>query len=136
MVGLSRLSDGWAYYEIRKPENFYNLFEPETKQVFVVDDAFGSTEFHPDLAKEWESELDIILGKLDKTHWLIWTSRAEPLKKAISRMRLQGKAQSFPEPAKIIIDAKDLTPKEKALILYRHAKNAKLSPNEKRPRKI
>ena len=39
-------------------------------------------------------------------------------------MRLQGKAETFPEPSSIMVDAGNLTRTEKAMILYRHAKAA------------
>lgn len=127
MIGLVKLGENWQYIEVKKPEEFSRLYDEKEKQIFLVDDAFGSTEFYAHMAREWEGDMDLVLSRVNPTHWLIWTSRSEPLKKAISKMHLQGKASKFPEPAKIIVDAKELSKREKALILYRHAKNAGLS---------
>ena len=46
-------------------------------------------------------------------------------------MHLQGRAEKFPDPGEMIVDAASLTPNERALILYRHAKSAKLESEAK-----
>jgi hypothetical protein len=46
-------------------------------------------------------------------------------------MHLQGKAERFPQPAEVLVDAADLSETERALILYRHAKSANLAPETK-----
>jgi len=99
----------------------------DRRQIFIADDAFGSTEFRPDIAQTWAADLDSIIRALGKKHWFIWTSRPAPLNLALKRMHLQGKAEDFPKPAKILVDASNLTLEEKVLILYRHAKAAGLS---------
>jgi hypothetical protein len=65
---------------------------------------------------------------LDKRHWLIWTSRQYILERALHKLDLQERAAHFPKPAAVLVDSFDLTIKEKALILYRHAKAANLPP--------
>ncbi len=122
MIGLSRLSIGWEAYECLLPSDFYQLFSNENQQIFIADDAFGSTEYDPARSSEWSFNLDRILRRLDHNHWLIWTARKHILEIALQRMRLQGKGENFPDPGSIIINASSLTKTEKAMILYRHAK--------------
>ena len=124
MVGLSKLSIGWDAYECLRPNDFFQLLSNERPQIFIADDAFGSTEYDPARSSEWSLNLDRILRRLDHKHWLIWTARKHILEIALQRMRLQGKGEKFPEPGSIIIDAGNLTKIEKAMILYRHAKAA------------
>jgi len=124
MIGLSRLSIGWDAYECLSPSDFFQLFSNENQQIFIADDAFGSTEYDPASSSKWSLNLDRILRRLDHNHWLIWTARKHILEIALQRMRLQGKGENFPEPGSIIINAGSLTKTEKAMILYRHAKAA------------
>jgi hypothetical protein len=124
MIGLSRLSIGWDAHECLLPNDFFQLFSNERHQIFIADDAFGSTEYDPARTNEWSHNLDRILRRLDHNHWLIWTARNHILEIALQSMRLQGKGETFPEPGSIIIDAGSLTKTEKAMILYRHAKAA------------
>jgi hypothetical protein len=122
IIGLAKLGEGWGSYECRRPDDFLQLRGKESAQVFIPDDAFGSTEYRPDAAQAWAADLDSILRALDKKHWLVWTSRPAPLHAALERMHLQGKARDFPKPGEVLVDASELTTEEKALILYRHAK--------------
>ena len=41
---------------------------PDRPQVFIADDAFGSTEYQPDAAERWAVDLDRILRALDANH--------------------------------------------------------------------
>lgn len=127
IIGLAKLGEGWECYECRKPDDFLQVMRSDRRQIFIADDAFGSTEFRPDIAQTWAADLDNILRALGKKHWFIWTSRPAQLNLALKRMHLQGKAEDFPKPAKILVDASTLTQEEKVLILYRHAKAAGLS---------
>lgn len=137
MIGLAKHSQGWDYYECRSPEDFFAALkksraerDAERHQVFVADDAFGSTEYRVELAQAWGSDLEHILNALDKRHWFIWTSRPAPLAFALSKMHLQGKAEMFPRNAEIFVDASELNLEDRGLILYRHAKAANLNPTE------
>ena len=132
IIGLGKLGEGWACYECRGPDDFFRMkAHHEQSQVFIADDAFGSTEFRPDAAQEWAADLEVILRSLGKRTWLIWTSRPAPLHMALNRMHLQGASRHFPEPGEVLVDASQLTIEEKALILYRHAKAASLSERKK-----
>jgi hypothetical protein len=131
IIGLAKLGEGWGCYECQKPDDFLQMKGKDPTQVFIADDAFGTTEYVPDIAHLWASNLDSILRSLDAKRWLIWTSRPAPFKTALQRMHLQGKAQNFPKPAEVLVDAGQLTDIEKSLILYRHAKAGGLEQNAK-----
>lgn len=118
---------GWEVVNCRGPGDFDRAFERGRAQVYVADDAFGSTEYRPQVAEEWAQALPDVLQRVDKRHWLIWTSRSEPLRTALECLHLQGRAEGFPEPAKVLVNAGALTVAEKAMMLYRHARAAGLS---------
>jgi len=126
IILLNKVLDGWEAYDCRDPRDFFSVYNPEKKQIFFADDAFGSTEYRPDLTDEWSKQLHKILRKLNKHHWFIWTSRSHILKIALERMHLQDKAERFPYPGDVIVDISDFSFEEKALILYRHAEIANL----------
>ncbi len=126
IIALARAADGWDVIDCRTPEDLERMFERERPQVFVADDAFGSTEYRPDLAEEWAARLPSILRRVDRCHWLAWTSRSAPLRAGLTRLHLQGAAERFPDPSKVLVDAARLTRDEKALMLYRHCKASEL----------
>jgi hypothetical protein len=130
MIGLAKLGTGWECYECRHPDDVLKLRGSEPR-VFIADDAFGTTEYRPEIAQAWAADLDAILRVVDERHWLIWTSRPAPLHLALQRMHLQGRGEKFPQPGEVLVDAKQLTILERALILYRHAKAVGLEPEAK-----
>jgi hypothetical protein len=129
MVALARFADGWEAFECRGPDDFFKTYDKDKPQVFVADDAFGSTEYRPELAASWAQDLDRLLRATDHRHWLCLTSRPGPLNEGLERLHLQDEAEHFPEPAQVQVDASSLTEQERALILYRHAKAAGLAPD-------
>jgi hypothetical protein len=71
--------------------------------------------------------MERILRALDERHWLIWTSRPAPLRAGLGRLHRERGAERFPAPAEVLVDASELDPGEKTLILFRHAKAADLT---------
>jgi hypothetical protein len=126
MVALARLASGWEAFECRRPDDFFAMYDRERSQIFVADDAFGSTEYRPELAMAWAADLDKIIRATDHRHHVVWTSRPAPLKAALEQLYLQAEARAFPEPAQVQVRTEALDDIEKALILYRHAKVARL----------
>lgn len=132
MIGLAKISEGWRCLECSEPkEVLTHIGDRDTPTIFIADDAFGTTEYKPSNAFAWAQELDSILRAVDSTHWLVWTSRPAPLHEALEKMHLQGKAERFPSPGKVVVDASSLSTTEKIMILFRHAKNAGLGEAEK-----
>jgi hypothetical protein len=122
MLALAQLTDGWDAHECTRPDQVWSAFDPERRQVFVADDAFGSTEYRADAAELWARELGRILAALDDRHWLIWTSRPAPLKAGLRRVQREQGSEHFPAPGEVLVDAGELDLAEKTLILFRHAK--------------
>jgi hypothetical protein len=126
MIALAQQTCGWEAHECTSPEAVFRAFDPRRAQVFIADDAFGSTEYRPDAAERWARAIERLLRSLDERHWLIWTSRPAPLRAALRRLHRERGAERFPAPAKVLVDASDLDIAEKTLILFRHAKAAQL----------
>jgi conflict system STAND superfamily ATPase len=126
MVALAKMTDGWEAHECTSPDEMLASLDPAAAQVFVADDAFGSTEYRPDSAEHWARAMERLLGVLDDRHWLIWTSRPAPLHAALGRLHQERGAERFPAPARVLVDASILDIEEKVLILFRHAKAAEL----------
>jgi hypothetical protein len=126
MIALAQMTAGWEAYECVRPEDLWRSFDPGRAQVFVADDAFGSTEYRPDAAERWAREMERILRALDDRHWLIWTSRPAPLRAGLGRLHRERGAERFPAPGEVLVDASALDVAEKTLILFRHAKSTEL----------
>ena len=127
MLALTQLTAGWEVHECSSPDALWAAFARGRRQVFIADDAFGSTEYRPDAAERWARALGRLLGELDGEHWLIWTSRPAPLKAGLERVRRERGSERFPAPGEVLVDASDLDLEEKTLILYRHAKSRRAS---------
>jgi len=123
MLALACLTDGWEAYQCNDPEQVWRVFDRGRRQVFIADDAFGSTEYRPDAAERWARGLGRLLEMLDPQHWLIWTSRPAPLKAGLRRVQRESGAERFPAPGEVLVDAGDLDLADKTLILFRHAKD-------------
>jgi hypothetical protein len=131
MLGLAQMTGGWEVHECSSPDRLWDAFARGRRQLFIVDDAFGSTEYRPDGAEQWAQALGRLLEELDDDHWLIWTSRPAPLKAGLGRVRRERGSERFPAPGDVLVDASDLDLAEKTLILYRHVK-ARRAPSAAR----
>lgn len=127
MIALAKAVENWDVVSCTGPPDFERAYQRDADQIFVADDAFGSTEYRPDRADEWATAMADIIRRLDRRHWLAWTSRSEPLRRGLETLHFQDEAEDFPDPAKVLVDASALTVPEKTLMLYRHAKAAELS---------
>ena len=65
MLGLVRLCQGWEVHECSDPEQLWRVFRRDRRQMFIADDAFGSTEYRADAAERWARDLDRILKHMD-----------------------------------------------------------------------
>jgi hypothetical protein len=124
IVALTRHLLGWEVIDCRHPSDVYRMYEREHHQVFLADDAFGSTEYRPEIATEWAAVLEQLMSMMDRHHWLVWTSRPAPLREGLRQLHLQGAASTFPTPQEVEVDASKLSLAEKSQMLYRHARAA------------
>jgi len=131
MLGLALLTQGWEVHETTRPEQVEARFDRSRPQLFIADDAFGSTEYRPDSAERWANNLDRILRATDEQHWLVWTSRPAPLRAGLRRLHRERGGEHFPQPAAVQVDASALGVEEKTLILFRHARAAGLTPERR-----
>jgi len=131
VIALAQLSRDWEAIECRSPQDLLKTFHKDRRQVFVVDDFFGRTEYDPSRVSIWQADLPHILHRLDSQHWLILTSRAHLLEMAKANLDVAGLNDQFPILGEVIVNAGKLTNDEKARILYRHAKAAQLSDEAK-----
>jgi hypothetical protein len=127
MLALAKLTEGWEAHECRQPDELWRRFSHDRAQLFIADDAFGSTEYRPDAAERWALELDRVLRSMDDRHWLIWTSRPGPLKAGLGRIHREHGVERFPQPAEVRVDAAELDLEEKTSILFRHARSRPLT---------
>ena len=134
MLGLALLTEGWEVHECTRPEQVEERFDRSRPQLFIADDAFGSTEYRADAAERWAANLDRILSATDEHHWLVWTSRPAPLRAGLRRLHRERGGERFPQPAAVQVDASALGVEEKTLILFRHARAANLDQRAPRAR--
>jgi hypothetical protein len=113
-LGLAQLTDGWEVHDCTDPDQVWRAFDPNRRQLFLADDAFGSTEYRPDAAERWARALGRLLLMLDADHWLIWTSRPAPLKAGLRRVQSEHGAERFPAPGEVLVDADPLPAREGA----------------------
>ncbi|MGH7249951.1 MAG: hypothetical protein ACREGC_03170, partial [Minisyncoccia bacterium] len=131
MIALAQISQGWRAVVCDDPKEVFETVDASTSQIFIADDAFGRTEYDPARGSKWETQLERIFRRLDQNHWLVWTSRKHILERACRQLDLQGSAANFPNPGAILVNASKLVKREKALILYRHARAARLEEEAK-----
>jgi len=126
MISLAQILLGWQAIDCDSSSDFFTAFDENRPQIFVVDDAFGRTEYDVTMGRKWERDLGKVLFKIDENHWILLTTRKHILVRALKELDLSGRARSFPQPAEVVVTADDLSLEEKACILYRHARAAGL----------
>ena len=131
MIAAVMLAQKWQAVDCDKPEDFFGAYANDRDQIFIADDAFGTTEYDVNRGSEWARQLHKVIPKLDKRHWLVWTSRMHILQQALQEMSLQGSASKFPDHKEVLVKANRIEGNERALMLYRHARAANLDEGAK-----
>ncbi len=90
----------------------------DDRQLFWLDDAFGSTRFDPALAQAWIRAIPSIKAALAHGSMFVLTSRGYVFQSARSSL----KTGAFPllNQAQVVVDVSDLTTDERCQILYNH----------------
>jgi hypothetical protein len=131
MIAAVMLAQKYQAVDCDKPEDFFSAYANDRDQIFIADDAFGTTEYDVNRGSEWGRQLHKVIPKLDKRHWLVWTSRMHILQQALQEMSLQGSASKFPDHKEVLVKANRIESNERALMLYRHARVANLDEGAK-----
>ena len=104
-----------------RPEQLWERYDADRPQIFIADDAFGSTSTGR-RRRALGLELAERARRLDERHWLVWTSRPAPLRAGLARVHREHGVERFPQPAEVQVDAADLDVGERAAMLFRHAR--------------
>lgn len=99
-------------------EDLQHRWNPDERQLFWLDDAFGATQIDRSLARSWTTALPRIEGALDSGSRFVLTSRDYVFQAA----RPYLKPGSFPllNESQVVVSVSDLTIAERRQILYNH----------------
>lgn len=102
---------------------FPDRWNPDEKQLFWLDDAFGATQFDRYLAGSWQRMTPSVLAAIDRGCKFVLTTRDYILRAAWPHL----KPGAFPllEGARVVVDVTDLTRDERRQILYNHLKHGR-----------
>ena len=97
-------------------------WNPDERQLFWLDDAFGTTQFTPSLANNWQRITSKVKSAIDTGSKFVLTTRSYIYRHALRQL----KAGTFPlDLAEVEVDVADLTPSERRQILYNHLKHGR-----------
>lgn len=107
-------------------EQLTDRWNPEEKQLFWLDDAFGATQFDRSLAADWATQIPRITSAMGRGSKFVITSRDYIYNAARGYL----KRGSFPllNEAQVVIDVSVLSPAERRQILYNHLRHGR-QPN-------
>jgi hypothetical protein len=112
---------GCSTVKIRHPDEFVQHWNPnEPRQFFWCDDAFGTTQYQPQMVYDWNLALRHVKAAIKKGARFLFTSRDYIYNAA----RFDLKVGEFPllQSSQVVIDVQRLTQEEKDQILYNHIK--------------
>ena len=115
-------ADIWGSLTVRatSPSDVRAHLNPNERQFFWIDDAWGSTQYQKHSIEAWNQLLPLIQGAVQRGTRFLLTSRDYIWKAA--RHDLKTQALPLLERSKVIINVQDLSPRERAQILYNHLK--------------
>lgn len=115
-------SDMWdcATIKVTSPERLEKHLDPEGKQFFWIDDAWGSTQYQRERTEPWNQVFSLMQGAMKRGTRFLITSRDYIWQAARKELKLQ--ALPVLTKSQVIINVHELTVEEKARILYNHIK--------------
>ena len=119
-------ADEWDLQTLNlsNPRDFSGLWNPDDPgQFFRVDDAFGSTQYEPGRALEWNHLFPQLETAIDKGARVVFTSRDYIFKVALNHLKTS--AFDLLTRRGMQINIEDLTETERQMILYNHLKCGK-----------
>lgn len=124
-----------AVVKIDSPSDIQDRWNPDERQLFWLDDAFGVTQFDRSLAWSWTTSTQRVRSAIKGGSMFLLTCRDYVFQAAYSYL----KPGSFPlfNEAQVVVDVADLTLSERRQILYNHLRHgrqpdtflARLQPN-------
>ena len=125
--------DKWGSFtaKILNAEAFVRHWNPhEPAQFFWVDDAFGATQYQPDLAAAWNRSWPHVSAAIRRGARILFTSRDYVYRAARPNLKISA----FPliNESQVVIDVQHLSPSERRQILYNHIKLGRQTPAFKR----
>jgi hypothetical protein len=116
-----------AVVKLDSAAEFQERWNPNERQLFWLDDAFGATQFDATAARAWTAALPRISSAIQGGSKVVLTSRDYIFNAARSHL----KPGSFPlfEEAKVVVNVRDLELSERRQILFNHLRHG-TQPNE------
>ncbi len=125
-------ADRWkcAVVKATSPESLEPRIDPDAKQFFWIDDAFGSTQFQHDRIERWNQLFPLMQAALTNGSKFLITSRDYIWVPARKELKLSA----FPSlrSSQVVIYTQQLSAAEKERILYNHIKLGDQPPDFKR----
>ena len=109
---------GCSTVKARDADDFVKHFNPNEKQLFWVDDAFGPTQLDWSSAVNWSRTFPHVNAAIHKGTKVIFTSRDYVFRAA--RRHLKESALPIMKGAQVVIHVENLTTDEREQILYNH----------------
>ncbi|MEE9691946.1 hypothetical protein [Aeromonas hydrophila] len=111
---------GCSTIKIRDADDFVQHFNPNEKQLFWVDDAFGPTQIDFGSAINWSRTFPHVNAAIHKGAKVIFTSRDYVYKSA--KRHLKESALPVMKESQVVIHVESLSKEEREQILYNHIK--------------
>lgn len=121
---------GCSTIKVRDADDFVKHFNPEEKQLFWVDDAFGPTQIDFVSALNWSKTFPHVNAAIHKGAKIIFTSRDYVYKSA--RKYLKESALPVINESQVVIHVENLTKDEREQILYNHIRLGNQGNNYKK----
>ncbi|MBY3359311.1 AAA family ATPase [Rhizobium laguerreae] len=113
-------ADRWKCATIRAttPEEVRAHIDPDVRQFFWIDDAWGNTQYQRQSAEDWNRVFPLMTGAIHRGSKFLVTSRDYIWRAAQNDLKLQ--ALPVLKRSQVVIDVHQLTIEERAQILYNH----------------
>jgi hypothetical protein len=115
-----------AVVKLDSVADFQSRWNPDERQLFWLDDVFGTTQFDRTLARAWTLAVPRVAGAVKGGALFVLTSRDYVFRAAREHL----KPGSFPllHESQVVVDVADLTIEERRQILYNHLRHGR-QPN-------
>ncbi len=115
-------ADIWDSHTIKatSPDDVQKHIDPNQRQFFWVDDAWGSTQYQRDRTEAWNQVFPLMQGAIRQGSKFLLTSRDYIWNSAKNELKLQ--ALPILKTSQVVINVHEFSIQEKAQILYNHLK--------------